>query len=543
MADELLNRTPFSGFKPVPAPNGSMYVVGYNPLEANKANQNARYTLEAIRNFIVAGIPLSPGKWVTQPTITVVDNGDGSVTLEVSAGEADWNGVLVEYAPETYANIALPASPLQQFLAIAAKEDGTLERKNGSQSQNPETPAISTGALLVNYVLLTSEGGNVEQPPQTGITESRVLELLAESFVDTVENGNMKGVTSNAVYNHPLFEEWVNNVHYPPDYPRVLTVQLAFGTHLLFKRTSKPLAESPAFPGTGTYIHPVEEDTQRQYYSIFTPRSVQPFPAQGGAVADSTILYEGSLVALQLNQTSYSSGMTLQAAINASPSGYVVLSGNGGGSATPSAPVALTDAANLTVDLALSDKFTLQKGNFDTQLAFSNPKDGKEFALIIKGANGKKITFPAGYTHYVATSPAGSVTLPASGNAILIGMIEGESVWWALEAAGGTGPTLGTGPLAVSSGAMTVPMTSDGVYYATSYPTSITVDTTNNSLGRGVVCKVVANGTTAPTVAGATKHNSSANFNTTNGMANTLRVWCEYNASNVKTNYYIWTQQ
>ena len=288
-------------------------------------------------------------------------------------------------------------------------------------------------------------------------------------FVDAVEEGNMKGVTSNAVYNHPIFEEWVNNVNYPPNYPRLLSVQLAGGTYLLFKRTSKPLAESPAFPGTGTYIHPVEEDTLRQYYAVFTPRSVQPFPAQGGAVADSTILYEGALVALQLNQTSYSSGMTLQAAINASPSGYVLLSGNGGGE---------------TAETAASIRDKLQTLTGTDRLDASA----------------------------IQNLPTG-------------------------------GATVGTGALTPASGVLTIPMNQDGIYYAASYPTSITVDTTNNSLGRGVVCKIVANGTTAPTVAGATKHNSSANFNTANGTANTIRVWCEYNASNVKTNFYIWTQQ
>jgi hypothetical protein len=157
-----------------------MYVVGYNPLEANLANQNARYTLDAIRNFIVTGIPLSPGKWIAQPTITVTDNLDGTVTLDVSAGTADWNGIEQPYVASQYANIALPTAPLQQFLAVAALEDGTFELKTGNQSQTPETPTISTGALLVNYVLLTSDGGAVEQPPQTGITESRVLELLGD---------------------------------------------------------------------------------------------------------------------------------------------------------------------------------------------------------------------------------------------------------------------------------------------------------------------------------------------------------------------------
>ncbi|PTX14465.1 uncharacterized protein DUF5011 [Pontibacter mucosus] len=182
MADELLNRTPFSRFKEVLAPNKQMFVVGYNPQEPNKEQQNARYPLEAIFNLFVSGIPLSPGKWTVQPSILDTLNGDGTVTLQVTAGEADWNGVLVEYEAQTYANIPLPQEPLKQFAAIAALEDGTYELKLDKQSQTPPTPPISTGALLVNYVLLTSEGANVEQPPQTGITESRVLELLADYY-------------------------------------------------------------------------------------------------------------------------------------------------------------------------------------------------------------------------------------------------------------------------------------------------------------------------------------------------------------------------
>lgn len=470
--------------------------------------------------------------WDPKPTITEADG-----VVSVSAASAVFDGETVPFGAATFSPAAPAAGQIRQD-AVYGNPNGTYGYVLGEAGTSAPPPTVPSGSLIAGYVIWSSEGVQVQEPV-TGITRPEVLELLG-NYLHKDASEYQEVNAGNGV-------EFTAETALPGGGSR---------TEFLY-----------AGPGGPTWGR-IDRDTEEEEVSSMRHNEFKDINGSVEGVPAPVVVGESAW------QWSYAffqaaQGTVLHGAFN-SPAGrgyYLVLLGpdkspvsryelsdnfykdgvpfsGGGGSATPSTPAPLTDAATLTVDLALSDKFTLAKGNIATTLSFANAGNGKQLAIFITGANGTTISFPTGYTHYMGGSTAGSVTLPASGNAILHGVIVGSTVWWALEASGGNaGPTLGTGALAVASGAMTVPMTSDGVYYAASYPASITVDTTGNSLGRGVVVKVVANGTTAPTIAGATKHNNSANFNTTNGTSNTLRVWCEYNASNVKTNYYIWTQQ
>jgi hypothetical protein len=184
----LPDKPKFSDFKQVSSIQGNMYAVGVNPNEPNASDRNARYTFEDLRRFLVTGQPTSPGKWVSQPTVTVTNNGDGTATVSVTAGTAEFNGLTVEYDATSYPAVQLPAQGLQRQDAVAAKEDGTYAYVTGTDAQNPATPAIPAGSLLANFILLNSSGGDVTQPP-TQVT-----------VVDRVEDGNLEAVTSNAVY-------------------------------------------------------------------------------------------------------------------------------------------------------------------------------------------------------------------------------------------------------------------------------------------------------------------------------------------------------
>jgi hypothetical protein len=180
-------RPRFSDFKKVTSIQGTQEVVGLNPNEANASDKNARFSLEDLRKFVLTGLPTSPGKWVTQPTVTVTVT-EGKATVSVSAGTADFNGVTVNYAAFTQSNVTLPSSGLQRLDAVAAKADGTYQYVSGTSSQNPVTPAIATGALLANYLLYNEAGATTTKPTTT------------ISVVDAVTDGDLNAVTSNAVF-------------------------------------------------------------------------------------------------------------------------------------------------------------------------------------------------------------------------------------------------------------------------------------------------------------------------------------------------------
>jgi hypothetical protein len=180
-------RPRFSDFKKVTSIQGTQEVVGLNPNEANASDKNARFSLEDLRKFVLTGLPTSPGKWVTQPTVTVTVT-EGKATVSVSSGVADFNGVTVNYSAATYPNITLPATGLQRLDAVAAKADGSYQYVSGSASQNPVTPAIATGALLANYLLFNEAGATTTKPTTT------------ISVVDAVTDGDLNAVTSNAVF-------------------------------------------------------------------------------------------------------------------------------------------------------------------------------------------------------------------------------------------------------------------------------------------------------------------------------------------------------
>jgi hypothetical protein len=180
-------RPRFSDFKKAASLQGNMEAVGLNPNEANTSDRNARFSLEDLRKFVLTGLPTSPGKWVTQPTVTVTVT-DGKATVQVSAGTADFNGTQVTYQAYTQSNVALPGMGLQRLDAVAAKADGTYQYVSGTSSQNPVTPAIATGALLANYLLYNEAGGTTSTPTTT------------ISVVDAVTDGDLNAVTSNAVF-------------------------------------------------------------------------------------------------------------------------------------------------------------------------------------------------------------------------------------------------------------------------------------------------------------------------------------------------------
>jgi hypothetical protein len=180
-------RPRFSDFKKATSLQGNMETVGLNPNEANASDRNARFTLDDLRKFVLTGLPTSPGKWTTQPTVTVTVT-DGTASVSVSAGTADFNGVTVTYSAFTQSNVSLPATGLQRLDAVAAKEDGTYAYVSGTSSQNPVTPAIPTGSLLANYLLYNEAGATTSEPTTT------------ISVVDAVTDGNLNAVTSNAVF-------------------------------------------------------------------------------------------------------------------------------------------------------------------------------------------------------------------------------------------------------------------------------------------------------------------------------------------------------
>jgi hypothetical protein len=180
-------RPRFSDFKKVTSIQGTQEVVGLNPNEANASDKNARFSLEDLRKFVLTGLPTSPGKWTTQPTVTVTV-ANNVATVQVSAGTADFNGVTVTYQAFTQSNVALPGTGLQRLDAVAAKADGTYSYVLGTSSQNPVTPAIPTGSLLANYLLFNEAGGTTSTPTTT------------ISVVDEVTDGDLNAVTSNAVF-------------------------------------------------------------------------------------------------------------------------------------------------------------------------------------------------------------------------------------------------------------------------------------------------------------------------------------------------------
>jgi hypothetical protein len=183
----LPDKPRFSDFKKATSLQGNMETVGLNPNEANASDRNARFTLDDLRKFVLTGLPTSPGKWTTQPTVTVTVT-SGTASVQVSAGTADFNGVTVTYQAFSQSNVTLPATGLQRLDAVAAKEDGTYAYVSGTSSQNPVTPAIPTGSLLANYLLFNEAGATTSEPTTT------------ISVVDAVTDGDLNAVTSNAVF-------------------------------------------------------------------------------------------------------------------------------------------------------------------------------------------------------------------------------------------------------------------------------------------------------------------------------------------------------
>jgi hypothetical protein len=71
-------------------------------------------------------------------------------------------------------------------------------------------------------------------------------------------------------------------------------------------------------------------------------------------------------------------------------------------------------------------------------------------------------------------------------------------------------------------------------------PTTIAVDSTNSILSKGRVLTVIGNGSTTPSITGATKYpNDAGAYVTTNGTMNKIWFSCDVNSTGVKTVYYI----
>jgi hypothetical protein len=160
----LPSKPKFSDFKKVTTIQGTHEVVGLNPSEPNAGDRNARFQLSDLRSFLMTGVPTSPGRWVSQPSVTVTPNGDGTATIAVTAGTATFNGVTVEYNAASYPSVSLPGQGLMRQDAVAALESGSFSYVTGTASQNPATPSLPSGSLLANYILLDSTGGQIEEP-------------------------------------------------------------------------------------------------------------------------------------------------------------------------------------------------------------------------------------------------------------------------------------------------------------------------------------------------------------------------------------------
>jgi hypothetical protein len=188
----LPSKPKFSDFKKVTTIQGTHEVVGLNPSEPNAGDRNARFQLSDLRSFLMTGVPTSPGKWVSQPSVTVTPNGDGTASIAVTAGTATFNGVTVEYNAITYPSVSLPGQGLMRQDAVSALENGTFSYVTGTASQNPATPSLPSGSLLANYILLDSTGGQIEEPVayEPAFTKNTAFNKNFGTAAGTVAEGN-----------------------------------------------------------------------------------------------------------------------------------------------------------------------------------------------------------------------------------------------------------------------------------------------------------------------------------------------------------------
>jgi hypothetical protein len=144
-----------------PAPmtvQGNIKIAAQDPNNPNLSEQNVGPTLDQIRAFVLSGVPTSPGVWITQPSITVFDNGDGTVKITVSEGSANFPSGIIEYNMQEYPAITLPAPGLNREDAITGLDS------QGEPGSSTAPPPIPTGSLLVNFLTLSNIGAVVQAP-------------------------------------------------------------------------------------------------------------------------------------------------------------------------------------------------------------------------------------------------------------------------------------------------------------------------------------------------------------------------------------------
>lgn len=139
-------------------------MASHDPSIANLAEQNVGPTIAQIRDYIISGVPTSPGEWVAQPTITITKNADATVNINVSAGTAEFPTGTVNYATKDYLNVALPSAGLQRRDAISGGSDGLYSYTTGETGSSTADPVIPAGNLLANFITLTNSGGTVTSP-------------------------------------------------------------------------------------------------------------------------------------------------------------------------------------------------------------------------------------------------------------------------------------------------------------------------------------------------------------------------------------------
>jgi hypothetical protein len=155
-----------SDFPPPLSIQGNIKLAAQDPNIQNLGEQNVGPTIDQLRAYIISGVPTSPGEWITQPTISIVNNGNGTVTITVSAGSANFPIGVVDYLQASYTK-TLPATGLNREDAVSALENGTYVYSEGSAGTSTSPPPIPAGALLVNYLTLNNSGGTVTGPENT----------------------------------------------------------------------------------------------------------------------------------------------------------------------------------------------------------------------------------------------------------------------------------------------------------------------------------------------------------------------------------------
>ncbi|WP_187261301.1 hypothetical protein [Pontibacter beigongshangensis] len=108
-----------------------------------------------------AGVDWKDG---AKPNILLLHQ-EGMTTAEVynnTTATAIWNTTEVKYAGGLSYTVNLPSGTDQQFLIVAARQDGTFVMKFGSAGQNPDRPTLLSTELWAAEFLLTNKGAVVD---------------------------------------------------------------------------------------------------------------------------------------------------------------------------------------------------------------------------------------------------------------------------------------------------------------------------------------------------------------------------------------------